>query len=418
VAASGSDFLVAWEDERNLGTTGPDIFGARVNSTGVVADQGGLAVCTAAGNQSTPVIAGNESTFLVAWRDGRNASFDIFGTRVSRGGTVSNPAGFGISTTAAEQTTPAIAALSNEFLVVWQDDRNAGSSSDDIYGARMDNNGLVLDASGLAICSGQSGQELPAVAALDGNFLVVWQDHRNISETGLDIYAGTVAADGSVPNSDGFLVCTLPLHQFNPVVAAGRDEFVVLWRNDNANTFASDFASARVSANGTLLDSWPVLLPGSGDAGAPALALGTSGRFLAVSSAFRNNSTRLALDSFTADPSPTALTVQFKAAAYAASEGGRFAKVTVSLVGKNPGVVAVEFATADMTATAGADYMPLSGRLVFTGSKKAITVAVPILEDSTPELGELVTLTLRNPTGGAQLGLRHTVSLTILDNDP
>jgi hypothetical protein len=417
VAASGSDFLVVWEDDRNLGPTGTDIFGARVNSAGIVADQGGLAVSTANGNQTTPVVAGNDSTFLVAWRDGRNASTDIFGTRVSRGGTVSNPAGFGISTTADVQTAPAIAALSNEFLVVWQDDRNAGPNSEDIYGGRVDNNGAVLDGSGFAICDNANTQLLPAVAALDGNFVVVWQDDRNAGETGEDIYAGTVAGDGSVPNSDGFLVCALPFDQFNPAVAAGRDEFVILWQSDNANGVASDLASTRVSANGTLLDSWPVPLPGSADAGAPVLAFGAGDRFLAVSSAFRNNSTRLALDSFTADPPPTALTVQFKAAAYAATEAGKFAKVTVTLVGKNPGVVAVEFATSDMTATAGADYMPLSGRLVFTGSKKAITLAVPILEDTFVEPAEFVTLTLRNPTGGAQLGLRHTVTLTILDDD-
>ena len=231
-----------------------------------------------------------------------------------------------------------------------------------------------------------------------------------------------VASDGSVPNSDGFLVCTLPFDQLNPTVAAGRNEFVVLWQSDNASGALSDLACARVSANGTLLDPWPVHMPGSTDPGAPALAFGAGDRFLAVSSAFRNNSTRLALDSFTANPPYTGLTVQFKAAGYTVLESGKFAKVTVTLAGKNPGVVTGQVLEINrgyrMTATAGADYMPLSGRLVFSGSKKSITVAVPILEDTTVEPAEQVTLTLRDPTGGAQLGLRHTVLLTILDDDP
>ena len=219
---------------------------------------------------------------------------------------------------------------------------------------------------------------------------MVWTDLRNTSKTGSDIYAGNVANDGSVANLGGSLICSLPFDQFSPAVAGGRDEFVVLWQSDTGGGALSDLACARVSALGALLDSWPVPMPGCGDAGAPALAFGAGGRFLTVSSAFRNNSTRLALDSFTADPPPTGLTVQFKAAGYTALESGKFAKVIVSLVGKNPGVVTVQVATADLSATAGADYMPLSGRLVFTGSKKAITIAIPIIEDTAIESAEVV----------------------------
>ena len=47
---------------------------------------------------------------------------------------------------------------------------------------------------------------------------------------------------------------------------------------------------------------------------------------------------------------------------------------------------------------------------IFTGSNS--------IEDGTYEGNETVTLTIQNVVGGAWLGLGHTATLTILDNDP
>ena len=60
--------------------------------------------------------------------------------------------------------------------------------------------------------------------------------------------------------------------------------------------------------------------------------------------------------------------------------------------------VTVQYATADGTATAGADYTAESGTLTFHAGTTTATIDVPILDDSTGEEPETFTVTLSNPS--------------------
>ena len=61
--------------------------------------------------------------------------------------------------------------------------------------------------------------------------------------------------------------------------------------------------------------------------------------------------------------------------------------------------VTVAYATADGTATAGADYTATSGTLTFDPGETAKTVPVPVLDDAHDDTEETLTLTLSNATG-------------------
>ena len=61
--------------------------------------------------------------------------------------------------------------------------------------------------------------------------------------------------------------------------------------------------------------------------------------------------------------------------------------------------VTVDYATADGTATAGADYTAASGTLTFAPGETEQTVVVTILDDAHDEGDEAFTLTLSNPSG-------------------
>ena len=63
------------------------------------------------------------------------------------------------------------------------------------------------------------------------------------------------------------------------------------------------------------------------------------------------------------------------------------------------GTVTVGYATADGTATAGADYTAASGTLTFEPGETEKTVDVAVLNDAHDDGGETLTLTLSDPTG-------------------
>ena len=127
-------YLVVWQDNRDGDW---DIYGRRVQSDGGM--HGDFAISKAAGSQQAPVVAynGQNNEYLVAWQDGRGDDEDIYGQRVSSedkllGGECP------ISVFANDQELPDVAynGQNNEYLVVWQDERN-GEDNDDIYGQRV-----------------------------------------------------------------------------------------------------------------------------------------------------------------------------------------------------------------------------------------------------------------------------------------
>ena len=81
------------------------------------------------------------------------------------------------------------------------------------------------------------------------------------------------------------------------------------------------------------------------------------------------------------------------------------------------GTVTVDYATADGTATAGADYTATSGTLSFAAGERSKTVSVTVLDDDHDEGEETVTLTLSNASSGARIADAQATG-TIKNRDP
>ena len=80
--------------------------------------------------------------------------------------------------------------------------------------------------------------------------------------------------------------------------------------------------------------------------------------------------------------------------------------------------VAVDYTTADETATAGSDYTAMSGTLVFAAGETAKTISVPVLDDAIHEGREVMRLLLSNPQG-AYLRKVHSRARGVITNaDP
>ena len=72
---------------------------------------------------------------------------------------------------------------------------------------------------------------------------------------------------------------------------------------------------------------------------------------------------------------------------------------TVTLNPASSGRVTVDYATADVTASAGSDYTATSGALVFTPGETVKRIDVPVLDDAIDEGRETLTLRLSNASG-------------------
>ncbi len=110
--------------------------------------------------------------------------------------------------------------------------------------------------------------------------------------------------------------------------------------------------------------------------------------------------------------------LQFSPATYSAGEANANVTITVARTGATNAAITVDFATANGTATAGADYTATNGTLAFAEGQLTNTFTVTLLDDSVPEPNETVNLLLSNPSTGAALGSPSTAVLTILDNEP
>jgi hypothetical protein len=255
VAWNGTNFMVVWEDLRS--GSGSDIYGARVSSAGSVLDPAGIPISTAANPQGEPAVTWGLTSFLVVWGDLRSGiNYDIYGARVTSAGSVSDPAGIAVSTAANSQSTPAVAFGRNKFLVVWEDTR-AGCC--DVYGARVSDGGSVLDPAGIGVSTAASIQSEPAVASRNFDFFVVWQDSRSGN---YDIYGAGVGGDGTVAQPAGIPISTGGQHETVPQLDV-RYDFLVAWRDLRFGTGYAIFAT-RVSPAGVVREPGGIGLTGAG----------------------------------------------------------------------------------------------------------------------------------------------------------
>jgi len=87
----------------------------------------------------------------------------------------------------------------------------------------------------------------------------------------------------------------------------------------------------------------------------------------------------------------------------------------VSRTGTTNNAVTVNFATTNVTATAGSDYTATNGTLSFAPGETSKTFTLDVTDDDTQEATELLRVVLSNPSD-ARLGI-GTNTISILDND-
>lgn len=109
---------------------------------------------------------------------------------------------------------------------------------------------------------------------------------------------------------------------------------------------------------------------------------------------------------------------RFTASSYTVGEPAGTIAITVQRTGGLADGAAVNYSTANGTATAALDYTPVAGTLTFSGGQTTRSFNVPIANDGIAEADETFTVILSSAGGGSTLGVPNTASVVITDRIP
>jgi hypothetical protein len=201
VASNGTDYFVAWEDWRSGAT---DIYGARVTSAGTVLDPTptDIAVSTAAWVQQYLSVASNGTDYFVAWYDNRSLTDeDIYGARVASDGTVLDPAGLLIQQSPSDDQGPAVAhSACGKYLVTY----HRFHDDTDFQSQRVMARTIEDDAPPPAEVSAIGSGHPVSIETAGGQIKMIWEGISSACRQ-YNIYEGDL--DSLPPYNHSFLVC-------------------------------------------------------------------------------------------------------------------------------------------------------------------------------------------------------------------
>jgi hypothetical protein len=172
IATGGDELLVVWEDQRIF--LERDIFATRITQEGEITDPFGIPICTAPGQQTNVKVAAGDQNYLVVWQDRRGGASEIYGARLNFDGTVLDPDGFQISTGTGWAESPDVTWDGENFMVVFSYDRYELTSYD-IYATRISTDGQILDPRGIQLSFDDVMELYPSISFCDSVYLVAWE---------------------------------------------------------------------------------------------------------------------------------------------------------------------------------------------------------------------------------------------------
>ncbi len=283
VADGAGGVFVAWVDLRSNGF---DLYAQRVDASGAALwSANGVVVCTATGVQDLPaLIADGTGGVIIVWEDLRGADFDIYAQRFAADGARQwTSGGLKLCGAGGEQSSPSIVADgSGGAIVAWTDFR--GGATADVYAQRVSSAGVAQWATnGIAVCTAAFDQEATSLVSDGANgAIAVWSDLR--SGTQHDVYARRISATGTPQwASNGVALCTASNEQLSPVICSdGAGGAIAAWFDHRGSFF--DVYAQRVTNAGAV--SWAAngvpVCAATNDQQSPAiLADGTGGAFVA-----------------------------------------------------------------------------------------------------------------------------------------
>ena len=244
------DFVVVYEVDGGDYTGDGEIFGQRFSSAGTFAGAEFRVNTFTEDDQEDPTVAcDGEGNFVVAWGSRENQDGDEDGGFAQRF-TSAGPAGteFQVNSfTLAGQYEPAAAmSAGGDFVIVWVSYAQDGYSGG-IFGQRFASGGSQVGSEFLVSAFTESDQDDPDVAAVGGDFIVVWESR---SQDGDDdgIFGQRFASSGAPVGTEFQVNTNTGRDQTDGAVRVFDDgTFVVAWASygdgDAYGVFGQFFSS-------------------------------------------------------------------------------------------------------------------------------------------------------------------------------
>jgi uncharacterized protein (TIGR03382 family) len=265
-ATDGQQFLVAWQDTR-LSASRTAIWARAVPFDGNANTsdfQVAIGPAPSPGLNSDyiePQAAYVDGNYLVAWEWQNFNDFHIYAGRVTASPSPSPLDGNGVEVSTqqriqlpSESRRNALATDGQKSMLAFAQINNPISVTD-VFLLPLDPAQPLGDVSDILLGRGHNS-ELGRVVASNGSvFLMVWEDTRAVTDTGLDIYGLRFDRLGNPIDAQPFVVCNAPGNQFLASAAASKDgDFLVVWSDGRAISGDVDLYGTRVGKSGAPID--------------------------------------------------------------------------------------------------------------------------------------------------------------------
>ena len=215
VTDSAGGFIIVYADNQGNNDDNPNLFAQRLNNNGnILFAAAGVPVSGALPGYKTYVHLANDgaSGVVAAWADYDEGSGFVRAQRITAVGAVSwGTNGVVVSPAADKDFNRTRTSMTTDgtgnYIVTWrQSDFNNKST---VKAQKLNNAGILQWAvAGINVCTNpQASPWAPDITNSAGNAIITWQDSRNLTAAGNDIYAAKI-------NIDGILITTVAIYLF------------------------------------------------------------------------------------------------------------------------------------------------------------------------------------------------------------
>lgn len=259
-------YLVIWRHYTS--STQHDLYGQLLSGDGQLVGSS-FAIATGPGSSGqtpTDIVYNHQSNqFWALWVDERGSKDNIWGRHVSLSGSLGTEIQVTTSSTINDkQASIAYNGDDHQYLVVWT------TKEMNLYGRRLAGSGVVTTTETITITTGTVA-DVPDLVYLEseGHYLVTWQDERDKSNHGSDIYGHLVNPDGSVIGTD-FAINNTSANEQNPRLELSSNGGAwVVWQRYNDLTSGYDVYAQELTNNGQPIT--PTLVVYEDSTGSPSI---------------------------------------------------------------------------------------------------------------------------------------------------